>query len=51
MVENTYRWRGEAVERALADLDPEGRRLVTGFLRRVTEELSSAGRGRRPGAG
>ena len=51
MVENTYRWRGEAVERALAGLDPDARRLVADFLRRVTEELAGAGRGRRPEAG
>jgi DNA-binding MarR family transcriptional regulator len=45
MVERTYRWRGEAVERALAGMDAEDRLAVTTFLRRVTEELVRAGRG------
>lgn len=46
MVENAYRWRGEAVERALASLDADGRRTVTAFLRRVVDELATAGRER-----
>src|SRR5512146_293994 len=37
MVENAYRWRGEAVDRALAPLDADGRRAVTAFLRRVVD--------------
>ncbi len=43
MVVRTYRWRGEAVERALTGLDANGRRAVTDFLRRVTVELGRAG--------
>ncbi len=46
MVESTYRWRGEAVERALEGLGPEERAVVTGFLRRATDELARAGRAR-----
>jgi DNA-binding MarR family transcriptional regulator len=34
-----YAWRGQAVERALADLGPEQRDAVRSFLRRVAEEL------------
>lgn len=44
MVESAYRWRGDAVERALAGLDADGRRAVMTFLRRVTAELEAAGR-------
>ncbi len=43
MVERTYRWRGEAVERALAGLDADERRTVMDFLRRVSVELGDAG--------
>lgn len=43
MVVRTYRWRGEAVERALAGLDARGRRTVADFLRRATVELSRMG--------
>jgi len=50
MVENAYRWRGEAVERALATLDADGRRAVAAFLRRVTEELARSARERGRGA-
>ncbi len=39
-VESAYRWRGEAVERALAELDPTGRAAVRRFLERAIEELS-----------
>ncbi len=42
MVERTYRWRGEAVDRALEGLDAGERAAVRMFLRRVTEELASA---------
>lgn len=50
MVTSAYRWQGEAVERALATLDADGRRTVTAFLRRVVDELATAGRERRPTA-
>jgi DNA-binding MarR family transcriptional regulator len=43
MVERTSRWRGEAVERALAGLDAEERRTVMDFLRRVSVELGDTG--------
>ena len=49
MVERAYRWRGDAVERALARLDDDGRRTVTTFLRDVTRELADAGRERLAG--
>lgn len=48
MVESAYRWRGEAVERALASLDDEGRQAVIGFLGRMIEELTAAAQARRP---
>jgi DNA-binding MarR family transcriptional regulator len=51
MVEDAYRWRGDAVERALASLDEDGRRAVISFLRRVTHELAAAAQERRPLAG
>jgi DNA-binding MarR family transcriptional regulator len=51
MVESAYRWRGDAVERALAALDEDGRRAVITFLRRVTHELATAAQERRPLAG
>jgi DNA-binding MarR family transcriptional regulator len=51
MVESAYRWRGDAVERALAALDEDGRRAVIHFLRRVTHELATAAQERRPLAG
>lgn len=43
MVERTYRWRAEAVQRALDGLSPEQRAGVRTFLRRATEALASAG--------
>ncbi len=46
MVEGAYRWRGDAVARALATLDGPGRRAVRGFLRKVIDELAEAGRAR-----
>jgi DNA-binding MarR family transcriptional regulator len=51
MVESAYRWRGDAVERALTALDEDGRRAVRTFLRRITEELAAAAQERRPLAG
>lgn len=51
MVESAYRWRGDAVERALSVLDEDGRRTVLAFLRRVTGELAAAAQERRPSAG
>jgi DNA-binding MarR family transcriptional regulator len=51
MVERAYRWRGEAVERALEDLDDAGRRAVVTFLRHVTRELAAAAEKRRSLAG
>ncbi len=44
MVERTYRWRGEAVQRALAGLSSAQRDGVRAFLRSVTEELARTGR-------
>lgn len=38
-VERSYRWRGEAVEVALASLPAEGRRAVRDFLQQVVEGL------------
>jgi DNA-binding MarR family transcriptional regulator len=48
MVERTYRWRAEAIQRALDGLSPEQRAGVRAFLRRATEELARAGH-ERPG--
>lgn len=39
VVEEAYRWRGDAIERALNGLDAEGRAAVQAFLRRAIEEL------------
>jgi len=38
-VEAEYRWRGDAVERALATYSPEERRIINGFIRSLTDEL------------
>ena len=46
MVEGAYRWRGDAVARALETLDEAGRLAVRTFLRSVIDELAEAGRGR-----
>ena len=46
LVDDVYRWRSEAIERALAVLDEAGRAAVQTFLRRAVEELSRAGRER-----
>lgn len=45
IVESVYRWRGDAVERALEGLDEREREAVRAFLRRIVIELgpSSAG--------
>jgi DNA-binding MarR family transcriptional regulator len=43
MVERTYRWRAEAIQRALDGLSSEQREGVRAFLRRATEELARAG--------
>lgn len=42
MVEDTYRWRGDAIERALGGLDAEGRAAVQEFLRRTIAEFQAA---------
>jgi DNA-binding MarR family transcriptional regulator len=39
-VEASYRWRSEAIERALGTLDPSARALVIDFLRRTVHELA-----------
>jgi DNA-binding MarR family transcriptional regulator len=53
LVEGAYRWRGDAIERALAVLDEPGRAAVRAFLRNAVDELAQAGRERgsapRPG--
>ena len=46
LVEDVYRWRGDAIERALAVLDEPGRAAVQAFLRRAVDELARAGRER-----
>ena len=40
VAEGAYRWRSEAIGRALAGLDPAERRAVREFLARTIEELS-----------
>lgn len=50
-VASAYRWRGEAVERALAGLDVDGRAAVRQFLARVIEELQPGAEARRPDRG
>lgn len=45
MVEDVYRWRGDAVARALETLDEPGRHAVQTFLRATIDELSRAARG------
>ncbi len=39
LIRACYAWRGQAVERALAELDTGERDAVRRFLRRVAEEL------------
>lgn len=41
-VERAYRWRGDAVEAALAPFDDAERAVIQQFLRRVVDELRSA---------
>lgn len=41
IVEGAYRWRGDAIERALSGLDADGRAAVRTFLRRAVDELTS----------
>ena len=52
MVEAAYRWRGEAMARALSWVDADGRRAVRTFLARAIDELAAADRPRtaEPGA-
>ncbi len=40
VAEGAYRWQAEAIERALAGLDPAGRQAVRVFLARAIDELS-----------
>lgn len=42
IVERAYLWRAEAIERALAPLDPAGRAAVRLFLRHAVDELPRA---------
>lgn len=42
VVERAYLWRAEAIDRALAPLDPAGRAAVRTFLRHAVEELPRA---------
>jgi DNA-binding MarR family transcriptional regulator len=46
LVEGVYRWRSDAIERALAVLDEPGRAAVQAFLRHAVDELARAGRER-----
>jgi DNA-binding MarR family transcriptional regulator len=47
-IERAYRWRGDVVERALADHDPAEREAIRRFLRRVVADLSSRATQDRP---
>ena len=42
-VERAYRWQGEAVDAALAPFDDAERAVIRRFLRRVVDELRTAG--------
>ena len=42
IVQRAYLWRDEAIERALAGLDPAGRAAVRTFLTHAVDELSPA---------
>ena len=42
VVERAYLWRAEAIDRALAPLDPAGRAAVRTFLRHAVDELPRA---------
>jgi DNA-binding MarR family transcriptional regulator len=39
IVEDAYRWRGDAIEHALAGLDADGRAAVRTFLRQAIDQL------------
>ena len=41
-IERVYRWRGDAVDAALAPFDPSERAVIRAFLNRVVEELRQA---------
>jgi DNA-binding MarR family transcriptional regulator len=47
VVERAYRWRADAIDRALAPLDDDGREAVRTFLRATVDELTRVGRERR----
>ena len=47
-VASAYRWRGEAIERALGGIDPDGRAAIHRFLARAIEELQPASEARPP---
>ena len=47
VVEHAYRWRADAIDRALAPLDDAARASVREFLRRAVEEMGQAQRRRR----
>jgi DNA-binding MarR family transcriptional regulator len=47
VVDHAYRWRADAIERALGPLDPDGREAVRTFLQAAVDELARAGRRRR----
>lgn len=46
VVEAAYRWRGEAIARALSWVDAGGRRAIRTFLARAIDELAAANRPR-----
>jgi DNA-binding MarR family transcriptional regulator len=48
VIEQAYRWRGGAIERALEPLDERGREAVRVFLRRATRELAGPAAGAGP---
>lgn len=50
-VASAYRWRGEAIERALSGLDADGRAAVRRFLARAIEELQPGAEARHPDRG
>ncbi len=47
VVDRAYRWRADAIDRALAPLDDDGREAVRTFLRSTVDELARVGRERR----
>jgi DNA-binding MarR family transcriptional regulator len=47
VVDHAYRWRADAIDRALAPLDDDGREVVRMFLRATVDELGRVGRERR----